>query len=1481
MQLVTNCNGNADVGGTYTFSNTVPMNPGQYYYIVIDGQFGDVCEFSIDVTEGSTEAIPVTDEPSIVGPEEVCTGGSFTFESPSVPNASIYLWTVNGDVIGEDQISELSWDEPGVYTLCVEVANPCHPEGPQTCTVVTVNELATLHQQETICDEEIYNFEGQNLTESGTYETIIYTDEGCIQPIVLNLTVIPDVITDLEEEICEGDLYYLGNDPLYESGFYTSVFASYTGCDSIVNVLLTVNPVGETFLDEIICQYDEIEVGGESYFETDFYVIYLTTSTGCDSIIYLNLFVDVPSETYLEETICLGEIIEINDEYFYDTGYYSTTIIKESGCDSTIYLDLQVIELETFLEETICLGQTYSIGSTEYATTGSYAEFVPSSVGCDSIVNLELTVLEAPVEYLEATICEGENFLFGNSEYSATGTYEESFPWGNNCDSLAILTLNVIDIPQTALDITICDGESYFVGSSMYSTSGIFQDVFISSAGCDSLVNLNLTVTPLDEVFLTESICEGENVMVGTSIYSSTGSYQDVLSGSDGCDSLVHLDLMVLQVLETNINANICDGQSYDLGNSSFTTTGNYQEMFISATGCDSIVYLDLLVTSILETNIDITICEGQSYEVGTSSYSTDGTYMEALISDLGCDSVVTLNLSVVETFITNLNESICEGEMFEVGSSSYSLSGDYQDLLISSIGCDSIINLNLTVNSIKETQLNETLCEGETISVGNSVYSSSGNYQEVLTDVHGCDSIVNLALIVHPIPVTDLNIAICEGETYGVGSSQYSASGSYQDILVAYTSCDSIVNLILTVNPVPVTNLNPSICEGESYEFGNSSISVTGLYQEVLTSVNGCDSIVNLDLNVIPIPVTTLVESICNGSSYTVGSSVYSSTGSYQDVLVASSGCDSIVNLELTAVDAFETFLDESICEGGSYSVGSSTYSTPGTYEDFFISNSGCDSIVYLNLTILGVIEAFIYRDICEGSITQVGNSIYNESGSYQDVLTGSNGCDSIVFLELSVLPVLEVTIEETICDDESYTVGNSTYTEEGVYQDVLVSSNGCDSIVNLALSLRPCSMDVLASAQDVACNGASDGSISLSVISGIAPYSFEWTETISGNFGTGTMPNEGTPTVIDGLSAGTYSITVYDNSDIIQTATGTVNEPSQITSDFLLSDFGNYNLSCFGAEDGFIQVFPEGGTPPYSYLWNTGSDKLEIEDIPAGAYEVTVTDGNGCEENFQTSVMAPAPLEVLPEIVSPLCFGEEDGVISVNSTNGGTSPYLYALNNDLYNSSNNFFNLPDGNYILAIQDANGCQWDSTLYLIPPVEFIVDLGDNIIISLGDSIQLDAKVNDAIASVSWEAGSELSCADCLTPTVKPQSATIYSVTVTNENGCIATDKIQVAVKIERDVFIPTAFSPDGDGFNDEFQIFGGPEVVKVKSFMIFNRWGETVHQYHNFTPGDIAHVWNGKHRDKTVNSGVFIYFAQIEFLDGKTILYKGSVTVTN
>ena len=1557
--------------------------------------------------------------------EEVCNGGSFTVGNSNYNTSGTYADTLTAASTGCDSVITLNltvldpiiadimrrvctgqsvtvggstYDTPGMYTDTLMTPEGCDSIVNLTLTIEDVirDTLST-----SICEGEVYTVAGTSYDATGLYPNDFVTTSGCDSVFYLDLTVVPTRITEIDRTICDGEsVTILGNDYTSTGMFEDITTAVETGCDSIVRLNLTVLNVPRTDLTESICEGETYTVGSSGYTATGIYTDTLQAANGCDSIITLDLTVlDVP-EVGLTESICDGEVYTVGASDYTASGFYTDTLLAANGCDSIVMLDLTVLNVpEVALTESICQYESYDVGPSSYTMSGSYVDTLVAANGCDSIVSLDLTVFPVKRDTLDITICNASSYTVGDSTYTEEGTYVDTLSSDlTGCDSIVTLNLTVRDFFEINLNRTVCEGESFTVGTTPYNSSGMYSQTFISVEGCDSIVNLNLTVTPFprtdlapvicegdtfnmagnpyfqtgvymdtltsfisgcDSIItldltvnptlftnLTEEICDYETYTVGTSTYDTSGTYVDTLSSVvTGCDSIVALDLTVHPTLFTALTEEICDGETYTVGASNYTTsgtyvdtlssvvtgcdsiitldltvhpipmtsltevvcfgdtytvgtstydaTGNYVDTLSSAvTGCDSIVSLDLTVRAEIRTELTEEICDYETYTVGNSTYSTTGLYADTLTSvTTGCDSIVDLDLTVYPTLFTELTEEICDYETFTVGTSTYNTSGVHVDTLSSAVtGCDSIVTLNLTVHPTLFTELTEEICDGESFSVGTSTYTTSGIYVDTLSSaVTGCDSIITLDLTVHPIPMTSLTEVVCFGDTYTVGTSTYDATGNYVDTLSsAITGCDSIVSLDLTVRAEIRTELTEEICDYETYTVGNSTYSTTGLYADTLTSVTtGCDSIVDLDLTVHPTLFTELTEEICDYETFTVGTSTYNTSGVHIDTLSSAvTGCDSIVTLNLTVHPTLFTELTEEICDGESFSVGASTYSTSGNYADTLSSAvTGCDSIITLNLTVHPIEMTVLTEEICESESFSVGTSVYTEAGSYVDTLSSViTGCDSIVMLDLAVNSEYEVTLQENICEGESFPVGAESFSQTGTYTVPLATAAGCDSVVTLELSVFPCELQFANEVTDVSCFNESDGAFAFEVLTGTPPYTFTW-QAMPGGVpnGNGTIDGNNFEEVIDQLPAGTYRIDVVDSSpfEISGSFQVVVAQPEPVNIELLLSEYNQFNVSCAAETDGFVEGIITGGVPPYNYTWSNGSRLDGIDELGAGTYSLTVTDANGCTASAEATLIEPEGLGVELSVTDPLCFGDEAGVVSVDAVAGGVMPYVYGIDGSAMSGSPLFTNLTIGTHLIQVQDANGCTELQEVVVNQPEELIVDLGGDQTIELGESIELYAETtNDGmIAQYDWriDTAARPSCLDCVAPLITPQETMSYFVTVIDESNCQASDQITVFVDKDRDVYIPNVFSPNGDGRNDVFTIFAGPEVIRVNSFQVYNRWGEPMYEIYDFPANDPLYGWDGTHRGDLMNGGVYVYIAEVEFVDGVVELYKGDM----
>jgi len=247
------------------------------------------------------------------------------------------------------------------------------------------------------------------------------------------------------------------------------------------------------------------------------------------------------------------------------------------------------------------------------------------------------------------------------------------------------------------------------------------------------------------------------------------------------------------------------------------------------------------------------------SYKLNSQVYTSSGTYVQKLTNVAGCDSTLTLKLTI-GGFTTNIDTIVCDNYIWQ--GQTYTSSGSYSVTLKSLDGCDSILNLNLIVNKSISSVINTTICSGE--SYGG--HDESGTYVDTFMAANGCDSVRTLHLTVKPISQQVFNARICGGDNYW----GHTATGTYRDTIIAVNGCDSIRILNLQVDPVRHEYINIDLCRGETYYAGGGYQSSAGIYRDTLSTYSGCDSIIFTTINVFELPVPDLGDdrNICTGTT-------------------------------------------------------------------------------------------------------------------------------------------------------------------------------------------------------------------------------------------------------------------------------------------------------------------------------------------------------------------------------------------------------------------------------------------------------------------------------------------------------------------------------------------------------------------------------------------------------------------------------------
>jgi len=425
------------------------------------------------------------------------------------------------------------------------------------------------------------------------------------------------------------------------------------------------------------------------------------------------------------------------------------------------------------------------------------------------------------------------------------------------------------------------------------------------------------------------------------------------------------------------------------------------------------------------------------------------------------------------------------------------------------------------------------------------------------------------------------------------------------------------------------------------------------------------------------------------------------------------------------------------------------------------------------------------------------------------------------------------------------------------GVYPVSVRDKMGCEEDTLVLLSEIDLNLDPSV-IQEPSCYGFSDGRVELIVNGGVPPYLFDFDTTgsyMSGN-------------IFTGLTAGSYIIAIRDNEKCTGYEELNIGQPDSISW-----AVDTVHISCFGAQDGRISIDVSGGTPGYNYSWDHGATSPVLINLQAGNYHVEVSDKNNCTSEVALTLKEPPELILnLDEKTDLKCFGNSDGIIRV-SASGGEGTYMYTLNNGSLSSIPEFDQLRAGEYKMVVQDGNRCSDSILVTLFEPERVVVHItaeSDSIqTIRLGESLDLGSSYTpgDRIMSWAWTPEERVDCSDCSRVKSMPVMETLFTLTGTDQDGCTGMDELLVRVIPIRNVGVPNVVIPKQNGQDGYVTIYGGPHVARIIQFDVFDRWGNLLFTRSDFPPNQYLLGWNGTVQGRRLIPGVYVYSAQVEFID--------------
>lgn len=484
------------------------------------------------------------------------------------------------------------------------------------------------------------------------------------------------------------------------------------------------------------------------------------------------------------------------------------------------------------------------------------------------------------------------------------------------------------------------------------------------------------TINQWDWTF-TGGTPSSSNIQNPTNIqYDTPGTYAVELTVGDGTStntSMINAYITVNSTSSQTDNISTCISYFWPTNGQTYNTSGQYSATFQNVNQCDSIVTLNL---TILEaTNSLTTITECGSYDWNGTNYSSSGNYTYSTTNSVGCDSIATLDLTIINSPIISLgsftNPSACaatDGSILINGSGTGviswtgALSGNSGMIslpyLITGLSTgsysitfiDNCVSNNLTQSLVDPggTTSSTSLTECDSYTWNGTTYNTSGTYTFNTLNSAGCDSTATLNLFINNSTVSSINITECV--SYLWNGTTYNTTGTYTFNGINSVGCDSTATLNLTINQ-PSTSLE-IVSECETYIWNGTTYNSSGIYVANLTNIAGCDSTATLDLTILE-PTNSLT-TITECESYNWNGTDYNSTGIYATNLVNAIGCDSTATLDLTILEATNSTTTITECE--SYNWNGTNYNSTGIYVSNFTNSVGCDSTATLDLAITSV---------------------------------------------------------------------------------------------------------------------------------------------------------------------------------------------------------------------------------------------------------------------------------------------------------------------------------------------------------------------------------------------------------------------------------------------------------------------------------------------------------------------------------------------
>jgi gliding motility-associated-like protein len=528
------------------------------------------------------------------------------------------------------------------------------------------------------------------------------------------------------------------------------------------------------------------------------------------------------------------------------SGIYQLELKDFYGCGDTLTIRLDSKHTNDTVEITkqVCGSFTWAANGQTYTQSGSYSAMLQNQFGCDSLVklNLELLPLQSSTENIQS--CNSYTWPVNGRTYFVSGMYQDTISNVFGCDSVLNLNLSVLPEYWHLEQIKMCKEYTWPVNGHKYTQSGRYSDTLFSISGCDSIIALDLDILPDQMIHQSAHVCDTYFWPANGMLYTQSGIYTDTLITISGCDSIVVLDLEIYPVQNKKESVKICDSYRWPVNGVKYTSSGLYSDTLKTRLGCDSILSLDLEILPRQYINESVQNCDSYFWPVNGIQYTSSGFYTDTFSNVNGCDSIRTLNLQIRSSTFHTDTMTACDNYTWPANGITYDQSGLYKKTFQNQAGCDSVLNLDLTIHSSSKQVQMVTACSHYVWPANGQYYSNSGIYKMQLVNNQLCDSILILNLVIHPDYQFNDTIKVCDRYTWPVNGKTYQSGGRYQYNARSHYGCDSVFSLVLEIDSSYIKSDTVTAIENYVWPVNREFYEKSGVYEEHFISVEGCDSI-------------------------------------------------------------------------------------------------------------------------------------------------------------------------------------------------------------------------------------------------------------------------------------------------------------------------------------------------------------------------------------------------------------------------------------------------------------------------------------------------------------------------------------------------------------------------------------------------------------------------------------------------------------